>query len=91
MIIVKRRVYQVFGDSVYSKGGKICKNPIFCNFFANVSTLVIFFSLKLNGNVQFVQKVTCEPSMDFKQNHYWSEVENITKAATFKKFPSPKL
>ena len=36
----------------------------------------------LKGNVQFVQKVTFEPLMDFKQNHYM-EVENITKAATF--------
>ena len=26
----------------------------------------------LKGNVQFVQKVTFEPLMDFKQNHYES-------------------
>ena len=29
-----------------------------------------FSSIK--GNVQFVQKVTLEPLMDFKQNHYGS-------------------
>ena len=36
------------------------------------------------GNAQFVQKVTFEPLMDLKQNHY--EVGNISKAAIFKSF-----
>ena len=36
----------------------------------------------MKRNVQFDQKVTFEPLMDFKQNHY----RNITKAATFKSF-----
>ena len=34
------------------------------------------------GNAQFVQKVTFEPLMDFKQSH----VGNITKVAIFKSF-----
>ena len=38
------------------------------------------------GKAQFVQKVTFEPVMDFKQNHCIMEVENITKAATFHSF-----
>ena len=28
------------------------------------------FSFSLKGKGQFVQKVTLEPLMDFKQNHY---------------------
>ena len=36
------------------------------------------------GNVQFAQKVTFEPLMDFKQQLL--EVGNITKAANFKSF-----
>ena len=32
--------------------------------------------------MQFVQKVTFEPLMDFKQSHHIMEVGNITKAAT---------
>ena len=35
-------------------------------------------------NPQFVEKVTFEPLIDFKQNNY--EVGNITNAATFKSF-----
>ena len=38
----------------------------------------------MKGNVQFFQKVTFEPLVDFKQNHYGSW--KITKAATFKCF-----
>ena len=34
--------------------------------------------------MQLVQKVTFEPLMYFKQNHY--EVGNIAKATTFKSF-----
>ena len=34
-------------------------------------TLVAEFFL-IKGNAQFVQKVTFEPLMDFKQNHYGS-------------------
>ena len=34
---------------------------------------VILYGYKtLKGNAQFVQKVTFEPLMDFKQNHYES-------------------
>ena len=29
-----------------------------------------FVSFLIKGNTQFVQKVTFEPSIDFKQNHY---------------------
>ena len=36
----------------------------------------------IKRNVQFVQKMTFESLMDFKQNHYG----NITKTATFKSF-----
>ena len=39
----------------------------------------------VKGNAQFVQKVTFEPLMDFKQNHYM-KVRNITKASTFNSF-----
>ena len=39
----------------------------------------------VKGNAQIAQKVTFEPLMDFKQNHYLSL--NITKAASFKRFP----
>ena len=38
----------------------------------------------LKENAQFVQRVTFEPLMDLKQNHY--EVGNVTKADTFKSF-----
>ena len=38
----------------------------------------------LKGNAQFVQKVTFEPLMDFKETII--EPENITKAATFNSF-----
>ena len=41
--------------------------------------------LNIKGNAQFVQKVTFEPLMEFKLNHYM-EVGNITKASTFKSF-----
>ena len=33
---------------------------------------VSVFKTKVKGNAQFVQKVTFEPLMDFKQNHYGS-------------------
>ena len=42
------------------------------------------FMKKIKGNVLFIQKVTFEPFMNFKQNHM--EVGNVTKAATFKSF-----
>ena len=43
----------------------------------------------VKGNAQFVQKVTFEPSMDFKQNHYgcWK----YYKSCYFEKLSSPKL
>ena len=31
---------------------------------------VSVFKTKVKGNAQFVQEVTCEPLMDFKQDHY---------------------
>ena len=41
----------------------------FLNVFA-VTKNVIYITQVLKGNAQFVQKVTFEPLMDFKQNHY---------------------
>ena len=52
------------------------------------STLATSFSLDalylmdVKGNAQFVQKVTFEPLMDFKQKPLWK----LAKAATFKSF-----
>ena len=46
-------------------------NSIVCQYF--------------KGNAQFVQNLTFEPLMAFKQKHYRS-YGNITKAATFKSF-----
>ena len=43
-----------------------------------------FTSSYIQGNAQFVQKVTFESLIDFKLNHF--EVGNITKAATFISF-----
>ena len=60
---------------------------------SNISRLLQKFhfpiEVVLKGNAQFVQKVTFEPLIDFKQNHYgrWK----YYKAAAFKKFSSPKL
>ena len=41
-------------------------------------TILNYESHKFKGNVQFVQKVTFEPLMDFKQNHYgnWKYYES---------------
>ena len=65
----------------------------FCEIFKNIffyrTPLVAASKFKsgtlLKGNAQFVQKVTFEPLMGFKQNHYM-EVGNITKASDFKIF-----
>ena len=51
-------------------------------------TLILSFT-NIKGKAQFVQKVTFEPLMDIKQNHYSMEIENVTKAATFKSFLHP--
>ena len=40
-----------------------------------------FMISRLKGNAQFFQKVTFEPLMDFKQNHYGNR--KYYKAATF--------
>ena len=51
------------------------------------NALLLTIRNPFKGNAQFVQKVTFEPLMDFKQSHYdIIEVGNITKAATFKSF-----
>ena len=34
--------------------------------------VILYGDKTLKGNAQFVQKVTFEPLMDFKQNHYES-------------------
>ena len=50
-------------------------------YFINLSTSVLYLHSNLSsyfptfflkGNAQFFQKVTFEPLMDFKQNHYGS-------------------
>ena len=50
-----------------------------------ICVLIYSLAMQLKGNAQFVQKVTFEPLMEFKLNHYM-EVGNITKASTFKSF-----
>ena len=53
----------------------------------NVRNFII--NLQVKGNAQFVQKVTFEALIDFKQNHYANR--KCYKSCYFQKFVSLKL
>ena len=49
--------------------------------------MLIFFSLKqFKGKVQFVQNVTFEPLIGFKQNHYWQQLKRLQKLLLLRVF-----
>ena len=73
--------------SLSTKSRVICFIESHLNMMKNTFYFILkaLFVLKIfKENAQLVQKVTFEPLMYFKQNHY--EVGNIAKAATFKSF-----
>ena len=62
----------------------ICKSTYFEEHLWMAASVLIIIELVIKGNVQFVQKMTFEPLMDFKQNHYASW--KYYKSGYFKSF-----
>ena len=57
-------------DIVNNKNDFCVTVYLFCFFLSVICLLVLYVLSQLKGNAQFAQKVTFEPFMDFKQNHY---------------------